>query len=159
MQISKNFSLKEFTRSTTAQRKGINNVPTVAELENISELCHTLLQPLREQCGPIKILSGFRSSALNVAIGGAPNSQHCRGQAVDIEASNMGNFELFSYIVDNFEFDQIILEFYDSKDPYSGWIHVSRKRSGNRGLKMAAVKEDGATVYKVINSKEDLENL
>lgn len=159
IQISNNFSLKEFTRSVMAQRMGLDNHPSVDELENLSELCDNILQPLREQVGQIKILSGFRSVKLNAAVGGSSKSQHCKGEAADIEASNFGNKELFGFIADTFKFDQLILEFYAPGDPHSGWIHVSRKRAGNRGMKLAAVKENGKTIYKVINSKEDLENL
>jgi len=156
MNLSENFTLKEFTKSSTATRLGIDNTPTIGALENLSALCYNVLQPLRETVGRIKITSGYRSPELNAAIRGSAKSQHCKGEAADIEAYDYSNLELFNNISDNYDFDQLILEFYEPSDPHSGWVHVSYKATGNRNMKLAAVKENGTTVYKVINSPRDL---
>jgi hypothetical protein len=98
-------------------------------------LCKNVLQPLREKLGkPINVNSCYRCPKLNTAVGGVKTSQHCNGQAADIEVMGMSNYDLACYIRDNFEFDQLILEFCDNlkNDKNSGWVHVSYKDSGNR---------------------------
>lgn len=134
-QITKNFTLAELIYSATAAKKGIDNKPTEEHYKNMVSLCKNVLQPLREKLGkPINVNSCYRCPKLNAAVGGAKTSQHCNGQAADIEINGMSNYDLACYIRDNFEFDQLILEFCDNlkNDKNSGWVHVSYKDSGNR---------------------------
>ena len=134
-QITKNFTLAELIYSATAVKKGINNKPTEEHYKNMVSLCKNVLQPLREKLGkPINVNSCYRCPKLNTAVGGVKTSQHCNGQAADIEVMGMSNYDLACYIRDNFEFDQLILEFCDNlkNDKNSGWVHVSYKDSGNR---------------------------
>ena len=134
-QITKNFTLAELIYSATAVKKGIDNKPTEEHYKNMVSLCKNVLQPLREKLGkPINVNSCYRCPKLNAAVGGAKTSQHCNGQAADIEINGMSNYDLACYIRDNFEFDQLILEFCDNlkNDINSGWVHVSYKSSGNR---------------------------
>jgi hypothetical protein len=134
-QITKNFTLNELTYSATAVKKGIENKPTEEHYKNMVSLCKNVLQPLREKLGkPITVNSCYRCPKLNTAVGGVKTSQHCNGQAADIEVMGNSNYDLACYIRDNFEFDQLILEFCDNlkNDKNSGWVHVSYKDSGNR---------------------------
>jgi uncharacterized protein YcbK (DUF882 family) len=125
MRLSKNFSLKEFTRSETAAKLGINNVPSEAIVANLEMLVLRVLQPARDFLGPLTITSGYRSMELNAAVGGAEVSQHLFGEAADVKSKNVSTYELACWIRDNCEFDQLILEYYDDSDPHSGWVHVS----------------------------------
>ena len=125
MRLSKNFSLAEFTKSQTAERKGIDNTPEDRHIEAMEQLCHGVLEMIRYHFEkPIMINSGYRSVALCEAIGSKATSQHAKGQAADIEIPGVDNFELAKYIEDNCDFDQLILECYTG-DPSSGWVHVS----------------------------------
>lgn len=136
MKLSANFSLREFTRSQTATRHGIDNTPKQIHIDNLRLLCIYVLQPIRDNFGRIDVSSGFRSARLNAAIGGSPSSQHCLGEAGDIEPADeaVSNLQLAHWIVDNIpEFDQLILEFYDAaKGPHAGWVHVSFRKGNNR---------------------------
>lgn len=134
-QITKNFTLNELTYSATAVKKGIENKPTEEHYKNMVSLCKNVLQPLREKLGkPITVNSCYRCPKLNTAVGGVKTSQHCNGQAADIEIMGMSNYDLACYIRDNFDFDQLILEYCDNlkNDKNSGWVHVSYKDSSNR---------------------------
>ena len=125
MRISKNFTLEELVRTNT----GLVNSPGRVELEALKQLTLNVLQPLREAFGEsITINSGYRSPAVNKKIGGAKNSQHCNGEAADIDSTD--NAKLFKIIKDSLPFDQLIWEAGDSIQP--GWVHVSYKKSGNR---------------------------
>lgn len=149
-QISKNFHLTELTRSQTADRLGIDNTPEGVHLDNIVSLVENFLQPLREKLGkPIVVSSGYRSPALNAAIGGVNTSQHSLGHAVDFECIGVDNKWLASFIKANMDFDQLILEFYNPDEgPNSGWVHASYVSSKeNRKQVISAVKIDGKTVY------------
>tara|TARA_R100000935_G_scaffold47927_1_gene72182 strand:+ start:1130 stop:1594 length:465 start_codon:yes stop_codon:yes gene_type:complete len=137
MNLSPNFSLRELCKSQTATRKGLNNVPDASWekpiVENLVELAGNILQPIRENYNiPFTPSSGYRSPALNDAIGGSKTSQHSLGQAVDIEVPTVDNATLAQWIIDNLIFDQLILEFYKKGEPNSGWVHVSYKNEGNR---------------------------
>jgi len=145
MKLSENFTLAELTKSSTATRLGIDNSPNPEQLENLVELCHKVLQPLREAIGPINISSGLRVPALNKAIGGSATSQHCaiNGAAADIDIAD--NKKAFDYIKDNIEFDQLIWEFGNDKQP--DWVHVSYRLDNNRGQILRAVKKNGKTAY------------
>ena len=125
MKLSKHFSLTEFTKSQTAERKGIDNTPTQDHIERMKILCVSVLEPIRTEFDkPIMINSGYRSPDLCEAIGSKPTSQHAKGEAADIEIPGVDNAELAKYIQDNLNFDQLILECYTG-DPSSGWVHVS----------------------------------
>ena len=147
MQLSKNFSLKELTRSQTAIRKGIKNEPDQEQLMNLVALTVKILQPCRDKFGSISINSGLRVLDLNRAIGSGDKSQHTKGQAADFEAYSISNVELATWIKNSRCFDQLILE-YPGKDPRDGWVHCSYNRLGNRMQVLTAVKEKGKTVYK-----------
>lgn len=134
-QITKNFTLSELIYSDTAKRKGIKNIPSESEYHNMKILCEKVLQPLRDKLNkPIRINSCYRGKILNEAIGGVKTSQHCTGQAADIEIIGISNYDLACYIRDNMDFDQLILEFTDNlkNDINSGWVHVSWNEAGNR---------------------------
>ena len=144
MKLSDNFTLAELTNSQTAKRKGIDNTPNPEQLENLVELCYKILQPIREQFGPTRITSGLRVPALNKAIGGSSNSQHCEGKASDIDFGER-NGEVFDWIRANLNFDQLIWEFGDEKNP--AWIHISYNYGKNRNQILKAVKQNGRTKY------------
>ena len=145
--LSKNFTLTEFTKSQTALRLGIDNTPSEEHLAAAKLLFENVVQPVRDHFGPTVINSGYRGPALNEAIGGAATSQHCRGEAVDIECPGVPNHEVAEWIQNNLEYDQLILEFYTQGIPDSGWVHVSYIPEGNRKQSLTAVRQDGKTVY------------
>lgn len=146
--LSDNFTLREYLKSQTAARRGIDNTPTDRHLNNAIVLFQNVAQPVRDHFGPTIITSGYRSEALNSAIGGSPRSQHRTGQAVDLEVPSVATAEVAQWIADNLTFDQLILEFYDADDPNSGWVHVSYVASGNnRGEKLTAARVNGTTEY------------
>ena len=153
MKLSENFSLAELVKSQTATRKGINNEPGTAEIENLIHLAKNILQPVREHFGkPVIISSGYRSPELCEAIGSSTKSQHAKGEAADFEIAGVDNKELAAWIAANCEFDQLILEFYDGVDPNSGWIHCSVKREPETPRKqvLQAKKIEGRTAYEPI---------
>ena len=126
MMLSKHFSLSELTKSDTAIRKGIDNTPNDQEVENLILLCNEILEPVREHYGiPFAPNSGFRCLDLNRAIGSSDKSQHVSGKAVDFEISGLDNKEVALWVMDNCDFDQLILEFYKEGEPSSGWVHCS----------------------------------
>ena len=150
MQLSKNFSLSEMTKSTTAETKGIENTPSDAHKENMKLLCDKVLQPVRDHFAKgVRVTSGYRSPELCEAIGSSKTSQHAQGQAADFEITGIDNKELTEWIIDNLDFDQIILEFYKDGDPNSGWVHCSYKnKDDNRKQVLRAYRNDeGRTVY------------
>ena len=148
VRLSKNFTLQEFTKSQTAERRGIDNTPVEGHLENAKALFENVVQPVRDNFGVTVINSGYRSGDLNYAIGGSNTSQHCKGQAVDIECPGTPNYDVAKWIEENLEFDQLILEFYTPGIPDSGWVHVSYKTEDNRKGVLTAMKENGKTIYK-----------
>ncbi len=148
VRLSKNFTLQEFTKSQTAERRGIDNTPVEGHLENAKALFENVVQPVRDNFGVTVINSGYRSGDLNYAIGGSNTSQHCKGQAVDIECPGTPNYDVAKWIEENLDFDQLILEFYTPGIPDSGWVHVSYKSEDNRKSVLTAMKENGKTVYK-----------
>lgn len=147
MKLSAHFALGEFTRSESAKREGLDNTPTAEHLENLKTLCEKVLEPIRLKYGSINISSGYRGKMLNHFIGGSVNSDHCVGRAADIDMDDSGtgvtNKEIFEYIKDNLEIDQLINEF-----NYS-WIHVGYRKGANRKQILDAVKENGKTVYRI----------
>ena len=133
MQLSGHFSLSELTKSQTATRKGIDNTPTPEHIENLTDLCVQVLEPTRRNFEkPMVITSGYRSEALCLAIGSKTTSQHAKGMAADFEMFGEDNKTLAKYIKNNLIFDQLILEFYNSTDPNSGWVHCSYDKDNNR---------------------------
>jgi hypothetical protein len=150
--ISDHITYKEATKSITAKRKGIKNVPNKEQLENMQFIAKTVFEPLRTALGnkPIGIASFFRSLELNQAIGGSKISQHCKGQAIDIDADIYGyhtNKEIFDWIYKNTDFDQLIWEFGSKKEPE--WVHVSKTLYDNREETLVAFKDtSGKTKYK-----------
>ena len=134
IRISKNFTLNELTRSSTAARLGIDNSPTALHLVPMTVLTHKVLQPVRDKWGIVTVNSCYRSPELNEAVKGSSRSQHCKGQAADIECiGGIANDLLATWIVTNLEFDQLILEYFDpaKNDPNDGWVHVSYNNEGN----------------------------
>jgi uncharacterized protein YcbK (DUF882 family) len=143
MKLTENFSLKEMTQSQTALKNNIDNEPSAEQIENLRQLCQTILQPIREDFQlPIKITSGFRSPELCKILGSKPTSQHCANDcaAADFEIPGVDNKKVFKHIIENLPFDQIILEYYDESDINSGWIHVSWS-SNPRGQALTKDKE------------------
>ena len=148
MKLTAHFALAEFTRSESAKRHGVSNEPTPEHLENLKVLCDKVLEPIRVKFGPINISSGYRSKALNHYIGGSLNSQHCEAKAADIDMDGMGgatNKEIFDFIKDTLDFDQMIWEFGDNNKP--DWVHVSYNGAKNRKQILRALKVNGKTVY------------
>jgi hypothetical protein len=152
MSISKHISYKEGVYSRTALRRGIKNNPNAEQMENMVAIAEEVFEPLRMWVGgPIKINSFFRSPELNKAIGGSGKSQHCHGQAIDLDDTfgRATNAEMYEFIKENLNFDQIIWEFGDDTNP--DWVHVSYvspEQNRNRCLK--AYRENGKTNYKII---------
>ena len=144
MKLTQHFALAEFTRSESAKRHGVPNEPTPEHLQNLIVLCEKVLEPIRIKFGPINISSGYRSKTLNHYIGGSLNSQHCEAKAADIDMDGMGsvsNKEIFEYIKNELEFDQLINEF------NYGWVHVSYNLGKNRRQILDALKVNNKTVY------------
>lgn len=148
VRLSKNFTLQEFTKSQVAERRGIDNLPGEIHLERAKELFENIVQKVRDNFGVTIINSGYRSGDLNYAIGGSNTSQHCKGEAVDIECPGTPNYDVAKWIEDNLDFDQLILEFYTPGIPDSGWVHVSYDTEDNRKQSLTATKENGKTIYK-----------
>ena len=149
MKLSQNFSLRELTKSQTAERKGICNEPSEEHIENLKLLCTKILQPIRDHFGIVSISSGYRSPALCEALGSKSTSQHARGQAADFECYGIDNNKLFEWATKNVTFDQAILEFYNG-DPESGWIHMSYNEDNNRSETLRAFRENNKVVYQKI---------
>ena len=151
MKLSENFSLQEFTKSQTATRHNIKNVPNDKQIFNLRNLCVNVLQPVRDYfLKPMIISSGFRSVELNIKIGSTIKSQHIQGMAADVEVLDVGNLELSNYIHNNLKYDQLILEFHNPEDLHSGWVHVSYNAENNRHEYKEAYKNDeGKTRYRL----------
>ena len=150
--ISEHISYKEGVYSMTATRRGIDNTPNDEQLANMELIAEKVFEPLRKWVGgAVKINSFFRSVKLNKAIGGSSKSQHCQGQAIDIDDTYgiVANSEMYHYIKENLDFDQLIWEFGDDDNP--NWIHISYVCSSeNRNRCLQAYKHNGKTQYKVI---------
>ena len=150
--ISEHISYKEGTNSITAIRRGIDNVPNEEQLSNMELIAEKVFEPLRKYVGgPIKINSFFRCPKLNKAIGGSKTSQHCKGLAIDIDDTFgvVANSDMYNYIKNNLDFDQLIWEFGDDDNP--NWVHVSYvSKEDNRNRCLRAYKDNGKTLYNVI---------
>jgi hypothetical protein len=149
VRISKHISYKEATRSATALRLGIENIPNEYQLQNMEMVAKKVFEPLREAVdAPIKINSFFRCEELNKAIGGSSKSQHCQGRAIDIDDiyGHVSNAFMYYYIKDNLDFDQLIWEFGTDDSP--DWVHVSYvDEDSNRKRCLKAYRENGKTKY------------
>ena len=156
MRLSKNFVLSEITRSNTARRKGISNEPEKEHLASLQTIITELVQPMRDAIGPIRISSGYRSPKLNKAIGGSSRSQHCKGQALDLqfwEDGKINNKVIYDWVLDSgLDFDQMINEF------DFAWIHISFNANKNRRQVLEAYKNDqGKTAYR--HAKDNIKAL
>ena len=157
MNLSRNFTLSELIKSDTAIRKGINNNPNAEQIEKLKELCENILQPVRDHFGRVKITSGFRSVELCMAIGSSARSQHAKAEAADFECVGVDNAELFDWIKNNLEPDQLILEFYTPGEPNSGGIHCSWVADQPRASFLHAYMSEGKTKYKpILGSAKDI---
>ena len=151
MKLSAHLDLSEVTRSESAKRNGISNMPTEQHIANFKLLAEKVFEPIRLHFNcPIHISSAYRSEALNKAVGGSSTSQHCTGEAIDVDmdgsTSRVTNKMVFDYIKDNLSFDQLIYEFGDSKNP--DWVHVSYESTGKqRKQVLKAVRVNGKTTY------------
>jgi len=149
MQLSKNLSLAEMIISSEAKRRSISNMPSDNHLDNMKKLAINIFQPIRDHFkAPIHISSGYRSLALNKAIKGAISSQHCSGEAMDIDmdGTTITNAQIFNWIKDNLVFDQLIWEFGTDKNP--DWVHVSYESTGKQRKQiLKAIKKNGKTSY------------
>ena len=151
MKLSENFSLLELTKSQTAARKDIDNTPSPEHQENLKLLCTHILQPVRDRFERVvSVSSGYRSEELCLAIGSKITSQHAKGQAADFEIYGLSNRELATWINENLNYDQLILEYWKKEDPNSGWVHCSYDVNVNRKQYLKAYKENGRTKYEQI---------
>ena len=148
MNLTTNFTLSELAKSETALRHGMDNTPGETEIANLKTLAEKVLQPIRDhyQKG-VKCNSGYRAPAVNQKVGGSPTSDHCNGQAADIEIPGVANADLAKWITENLDFTQVILEFYTPGIPDSGWVHVSYDPQNLKKQVLTATKQDGKTVY------------
>ena len=156
MKLSNHLDLSEVTRSESAKRNQISNMPTPEHIENFKLLAEKIFEPIREHFGvPIHISSGYRSKELNAKIGGSSSSQHCKGQAIDIDmdgsTNGVTNKMVFDYIKDNLPYDQVIAEFPENGN--IAWVHVSYDLEKQRNQILVAKKINSKTVY--INYKSD----
>lgn len=152
--ISKHFSIHEVEKSQTAVRLGISNKLPKKYHKYASDIAANILEKCRKKFGKFVPNSWYRSKQINTRIGGSTTSQHCFGQAVDFEISNVTNIELGKWIYNNLEFDQLIFEFTNNKYPKAGWIHCSYKEGHNRNQVLLAYKYKGMSKYKTLNDKQ-----
>ena len=153
MNLSRNFSLSELTKSDTAIRKGINNNPSAEQVEKLKSLCENILQPVRDRFGRVTVTSGFRSVELCIAVNSSANSQHAKAEACDFECPGVDNAEVADWIKNNLEYDQLILEFYTPGEPNSGWIHCSYVSEMRRASCLHAYRLEGKVKYKPVTGK------
>ena len=150
MKLTENFNLRELTKSQVAERNGIPNNPSSDHIDALKKLCESVLQPIRNHYdAPVIISSGYRSGELCVRIGSKITSQHALGQAADLEVIGVDNKELGTWIKNNIDYDQLILEFYKEAEPTSGWVHISYVGKENRKSTLVAYRdEEGKVQYK-----------
>ena len=149
MQLSPHFSLEELTKSQTGAWLGISNTPSAKHLTALKLLCEKVLEPIRLKYGSINISSGYRGKMLNHFIGGSVSSDHCVGRAADIDMDDSGtgvtNTDIFNYIKDNLDYDQLIWEFGTKEKP--DWVHVGYRGKDNRKQTLRATKVNGKSHY------------
>lgn len=138
IKISEHISYDEATKSETAKEKGILNVPTTTELDSMMLVAEKIFEPIRKYFGkPLSVNSFYRSKELNKAIGGAESSQHCIGEAIDIDGKNLvSNLDIGNWAIHNLDFDELIFEGWQNNT--FAWIHISFKKNGNRNKVMRA---------------------
>lgn len=148
IQLSQNFWLSELVKSSTADRLGIDNWPTEQYvIDNLTTTATQILQPIRDHFGrPIAPNSGYRSLPLNRALRSKDTSQHVQGQAVDVEVPGVGNYDLAEWVMNNLDFDQLLLEFYYPGQPSSGWVHVSYVSSDKNRKQVLTINKNGTSV-------------
>ena len=161
MKVSEHFTKREFEKSGTALRLGIDNtIKDHEHIMNLSSLCATVLEPIREKWGPMSISSGYRDSRVSEAVGSSGKSSHCSAMAADFECfQSPGNLTVFNWIIkeSGISFDQCIAEYFSIQEgvgePFDGWIHISsqRDKSKNRNDILLAVKNNGKTAYERLN--------
>jgi len=143
MNLSKHVTKQEFEMSPTAIRLGLDNQMNEEQTIKAILLCNNVFEPIRKKVGhPIKINSGFRGRALNKKIGGSSSSQHCKGEAMDLDLHDKDTFE---WIIKNVTFDQLIWEF--GNNITADWFHISYKKEGNRKQVLRSIKKHGETIY------------
>ena len=148
MNLSPHFTLEEMIKSQSGDRAGIDNLPSAAHREALRALCTHVLEPIRERFGPVIITSGYRGPKLNRMVGGSVTSQHCDGEASDIEVPGVSNADLARWIETHLQYDQLILECHKPGVPDSGWVHVSYKaHEPNRKQELTATVVKGKMVY------------
>lgn len=148
MNLTKNFSLHELTKSETALRRGVDNTSGQQETAALTLLAQKVLQPVRDHFARgVKVNSGYRSHVVNALVGGSRTSDHCKGMAADIEIPGVPNYNLALWIRDNLDYTQLILEFYTPGVPDSGWVHVSYDPANLKGQSLTAVRKDGKVEY------------
>lgn len=156
MRISKNISYNEAIKSQTAVRHGLDNTPNKEQLKAMKLVANKIFQPVREEYGvPIFVSSFFRAPKVNVKAGGSATSSHPKGEAIDMDADVYGevtNSEIFHYIKDNLEFDQLIWEYGDGENP--AWVHASYSADGNRNQILIIYKENGKTKTSLYSEEE-----
>ena len=152
MKLSTDFTLQELTKSEIAERNNINNIPNTDQITNLVLLCQHILQPIRTHFNkPIIITSGYRSPELCLLVGSKSTSQHTQGQAADFKIIGIANKIISNWIVNNLDYDQCILEFYNEKEPNSGWVHCSYSFDNNRKEYLQATKSNGTVLYTKIS--------
>jgi zinc D-Ala-D-Ala carboxypeptidase len=144
MKLSPNFSLQELTKTNVRQ---FDNTPSQEVITNLQALVDNVLQPIRDKFGSVTVTSGYRSPAVNTAVGGSKTSDHCFGYAADIEVAGTDNKVLAEWVRDNLKYRQLILEFYTAGIPDSGWVHVSYNPKDLKQQTLTASKVSGKTVY------------
>jgi len=143
MNLSAHFTLAEMSRSAGAIRRGLDNTPPPQAIASMRLLCLNVLEPIRAHFArPVAITSGYRSPAVNKAVGGSSTSQHCKGEAADFTVPGVSNIDLAQWIMRNLQYDQLIYEFGEA-----GWIHCSWRDGPLRSQELSAVKRGGKTVY------------
>jgi hypothetical protein len=151
MLLSENFTLQELTYSDTAIRKSMDNTPNEEQIENLILVCNNILEPVRVHFkAPVVVSSGYRSVAVCEAVGSSSKSQHTKGQAVDFEIFGIPNKDVADWIVNNIDFDQCILEFWNEDEPNSGWVHCSYSKENNRKQYLKAEKLNGRIIYTIL---------
>lgn len=154
MRLSSNFTLQEFIRSQTASRLGIDNTPPEEVKKRLKTLANAVLEPVRAHFGkPVRISSGYRSLALNDAVGSKSSSHHILGCAADFEIPGIPNIDVAMWIKKSLQFDQLLLEFFSPTDPHAGWIHCSFREGKNRNMVLTITQN--ATTQGLPDEKTD----
>jgi len=155
LRLSRKFTLKEMIKSSTALRCEIDNTPNKREILNLTALCVSVLQPVRDVKGIVTVNSGFRCIELNTKLGSKPSSSHVSGEAGDIEVPGLDNYVLAMWIRDNLKFDQLILEHYEGGVPNSGWVHVSYSTENKNRNQVLTLNHHG-TFNGLLQSPQEL---